>query len=464
MRKSLYLSLAIAVLAAGALGQTAGQHRGIFFGTSIYATTTSAVGELTAKNQFTTYPTSPSGPWVHWGNMWAATQNIDNQSLIIPALIGAGPSDYAFVIWDPILPGIIGTLWKTGWAGRFPSNVTEITLDSNGDLVGYDSLVNQVVRYDRMKSAWSGTTLKVSVGVNGGLGGFEWDKLNGGFLLANSRWCPTTTICSPPQNLVRVSADLTVSSILATTQDRNVQANMGGTMLDNGDWVVSSYTSLRYSEVKAGSSVWTPGPAAVGITTTDVGAEKFAAPKRGYFAALVASTTSQTMGYVDATTTPHTVTQLASLQALPNGVTGWFQEATPLYQRDLCTVRTGKATWDILINPDPLGSFANKSYIVAASLLGASPPIPLPDGRQIFITPDLLTVATITNPYPPLLVGNIGKLSPFGLGTAKLDLKLLGTAANGNVIHFCGVILDPAAPSGIGWVLDPWAFVIDVQP
>ena len=63
-----------------------------------------------------------------------------------------------------------------------------------------------------------------------------------------------------------------------------------------------------------------------------------------------------------------------------------------------------------------------------------------------------------------LETGNIGKLDPFGVAKARIDLSLLGTGANGTVIHFCGVVLDPAAPSGIAWVLEPWAFVIDVEP
>ena len=135
-----------------------------------------------------------------------------------------------------------------------------------------------------------------------------------------------------------------------------------------------------------------------------------------------------------------------------------------LYDRDLCTVRTGKATWDINIKPDPQGTWAGKQYIVAASLTGSKPPIVLPDGRQIFLLPDVLTVATAMGPFPPFLTNNVATLDPFGVNTAKLNLTALGTAANGNLIHFCGVVLDPKAPSGIAWVFEPCAFFIDVQP
>lgn len=36
--------------------------------------------------------------------------------------------------------------------------------------------------------------------------------------------------------------------------------------------------------------------------------------------------------------------------------------------------------------------------------------------------------------------------------------------ANGTVVHFCGLVLDPRAPSGIARVTDRHAFVADVIP
>jgi len=32
---------------------------------------------------------------------------------------------------------------------------------------------------------------------------------------------------------------------------------------------------------------------------------------------------------------------------------------------------------------------------------------------------------------------------------------------DGTILHFCGIILDPNAPHGIAWILEPWAFVIN---
>ena len=465
MRRLLILCIALALVSSFATTQVAGKHNGLFIGTSIYTTMTSAVGEYTPQNTWVMYPTNMTqGPWTHWGNMWHAAQDTDNQSVITYALVGAGPTDYAFVQWDPIAGGVVGTIWQAPFATRYPLNVTDITVDSNGDIVGYDSQVNQVVRYDRFAGKWVGTTINVNLSPNGGLGGVEWDKVNGGFLIANSR----ATAAPYNQVLIRLSADQKTPTVIAVDNSAtgNVRANMGGTMLDDGTWVSSSYTSFQYHEVKAGTTLWTAGPVAASLTTTDVGHEYFAAAGRGYYAILVGGTTviQHAIAHVDATTTPHTYTNLAAPATLPNGVTGWAMEAMPLYQRGIATHRTGKGTWDIYIKPDPQGTFAGKSYVVAASLAGGRPAIPLPDGREIFLVPDVLTVATAMGPFPPFLTGNVGVLDPFGRATAKLNLGALGTTANGNVIHFCGVVIDAAAPGGIGWVFDPWAFSIDVLP
>ena len=52
-----------------------------------------------------------------------------------------------------------------------------------------------------------------------------------------------------------------------------------------------------------------------------------------------------------------------------------------IYDRDLVTRRTGKATWDIYINPGAR-RFAGKPYVVAASLSGAWPATRFPGGRE----------------------------------------------------------------------------------
>jgi len=100
--------------------------------------------------------------------------------------------------------------------------------------------------------------------------------------------------------------------------------------------------------------------------------------------------------------------------------------------------------------------------VVAAGWNGARPPVVLPDGREIILLPDGLTMLSARGPVPPFLVGNVGVLDATGAATAKLDFATVGKALNGITFHFCGVVLDPGAPQGIAWVLEPWAFVVDV--
>jgi hypothetical protein len=97
-------------------------------------------------------------------------------------------------------------------------------------------------------------------------------------------------------------------------------------------------------------------------------------------------------------------------------------------------------------------------------LTGARPPVLLPDRREIFLRPDALTALSVAGSVPPFLTGNHGTLGLRGSAIAHLDFSSVGTMLNGAVIHFCGVVLDPAAPNGVAWVLEPWAFVVDVMP
>ena len=480
----LVLILALVLVAANATAQTAGQHRGIFVGTSnwlVGTTVNSAVGLFDTKNTFQTWPTSASGPWPHWGMMWGAAQDTDNQGVLLYYLNGwvvtitgnppttiINPISQGVVRFEPLLPGITSTLWSAPAATAFPANMTDFTVDSDGDLVSYDTNPNnpsmeQAVRFDRFNNRWVGTTLSVrsSMAANGGLGGLRWDKRKGGFWMSSARHTIGTTL----QTLVRFSWDMS-SSTLVATGGSPISANLGGCLLENGDWVSSSYTGYFYHEVKSGSSLWTSGPLSSSWVNLDVGAEKYAAAGRGYYAALVDRTTgNHTIGYFDATTTPHTLTTLAAGVALPGVGSGFLAEALPLYNQDLVTQRTGKGTWDILVNPDPLGSqfLQGKDYLIVASLSGAMP-IKLPSGRQLFITPDQLTLLTVNGPLPPFFTGSVGKLSPFGKAAAKLNLAALGTNANGVVINFAGAIFDSTAPDGIAWVLEPCALVIEVLP
>jgi hypothetical protein len=104
---------------------------------------------------------------------------------------------------------------------------------------------------------------------------------------------------------------------------------------------------------------------------------------------------------------------------------------------------------------------ANKSYVLALSLSGCKPGVPLRDGRVIPLNPDNLTVATVQYSLPPLLAGNLGVLNAFDEAVATMDLNSLGSAVKGLRVWAAALTLDPAAPSGISQVSAPLLFVLD---
>jgi len=433
--------------------QSSGSHRGLFIGyANIGTAAASAVGNVDPSNRLTSFTSSTNGAWPHWGNVWGAAVDMDNHQVLLPALIGLTnpPSKYGLVGWDPGLQAVTRTLWTGPFNTGMPRNLTNFTLNSDGNPVSYDSVLGWMMEFEQLSGTWSGT--RIPVPNNAGLGGFVWDKIGGGYVYANAR-----NVNVPSQTLLRTSPDRRVTTTLATTNSATLHAGYGGDLLQNGDWISSADAGFLYLEVKAGSNIWQTGPSSPRVMW-DVTAEKFAAPGRGYYASIVSS--PQQVVYVDATTTPHTITIL--ITSATTRMPSWILETLPLFDRDLCTRRTGKATWDLLINPG-CGSHAGKAFVVAASLAGARPAAQLPDGREIFLLPDPLTDLSVRGLLFPFLTGNLGELDPSGRGVARINLGQLGTAANAMVVHFAGVILDTGAPSGIAWVLDPWAFVVDVK-
>jgi len=432
-------------------------HRGLFLGLGNVSPATSGVGELSPQGKLTVHRTSPSGPWPYWGNIWGVTQDIDNQSIISYGLSGSGPNQKVFVRWDPTVQAVTSVIWSMPASNTPPHPSSDTTLNPKGNVVGYwhGGQTNQIVEFNPRTGAMTASPMPVipaNWGWLGGVGGVEWDKINDGFYGANSNaWNNPMQ-----QTLLWTSGDLRSSRVVATASSTATVAALGGTLLDNGDWVSSSMNGqFAYLEVKAGSGRWTTGGSLGGNVFVDVSAEKYAAPGRGYYASITNFGGQYYVGYVNAVTTPHTITTLLTTPQ-PN-VVGGILEVHPQYQRDLCTRKTGNRTWDVLINPDPTGTLGlqGKTYVIAASLTGARPAITLNDGREIFLVPDILTLLTLQGPLPPFLTRNHGVLATNG-ASAKLDVSLLGPAASGVVVHFCGVVLGPKAPSGIAWVLDPW--------
>lgn len=452
--------LVLATLALAALdlrpapAQVAGVHRGMFLGFSNLGTTAaSAVGHLDARNRLQTHVSQPAGPWPHWGHIWGATTDVDNERVLIHALVGLvnPPPGYALVAWDPGRQAIVSTLWSGPFNQGVPQNLTNLTLNSDGNPVSYDTVLGHLVELDRATGLWSSRRI-AGIPNNAGLGGFVWDRLRGGYLWANSG-----STAASSQVLLRTAPDGSTTTTVAWDPDPNYRGAYGGDLLSSGDWVSGSLWNAQYLTVASASSLWTRGPNTA-LRMWDVTAARFAAPGCGYWAGLV--TSPQVIAHVDATAALHAITTLVSSSAAP--MPSWLMEVLPLGGRDLVTCRTGKASWDLRIQPDG-GRFAGRPFVVAASLRGAMPAVVLADGRKLFLVLDDLAVLSVRGPVPPFLSGNVGVLDAGGRATARLDLKTLGRAANGIVVHLAGAVLDAGAPSGLAWVLDPWAFVVDVR-
>ncbi|MBN2490194.1 MAG: hypothetical protein JXQ29_05040 [Planctomycetes bacterium] len=102
-----------------------------------------------------------------------------------------------------------------------------------------------------------------------------------------------------------------------------------------------------------------------------------------------------------------------------------------------------------------------KPYWMAASLATA-PGIALPDSRAIPLHPDalfFLSLSGLTN----LFVDFKGSLDATGFATAKVNI-LDAPVVLGLTIHTALVVLDPATPTGIGTLSNPWPIPVTARP
>jgi hypothetical protein len=350
---------------------------------------------------------------------------------------------------------VVGTIAVGPLSPQTMNNWSNWGLNSNGNPVTVDNSTSPqaVIEFNRFSQAWIRHPAPIiPAGSPGGISGCEWDTLKGGILHAS--YGNPTTVAGPISATELYRTDYQGNTTVVATGSASLLSRYGGTQVDNGDWISSTCCTYQYYVVKAGSRAWTPGPSGNSTIAYDVTSEKFAAPGRGVW--LYNYSPARQIKYLDLVTGAVTTVYTSTL--------GTVYEVTPLWKRDIGSIRTSRSAWRVSVAPEKPGLLAGKTFVLAASL--ASPPsggIALPDGRQIFIGLDTLTMLTVKGPLPPFLTGNLGTLDANGRATASLDLTALGKAANGFVLHFCGVVLDRAAPGGIGWVCDPHAFVIDVQ-
>ena len=408
--------------------------------------------QLDAANQPTSFTTQAgTGAWPYWGNPFGMTLDTDNFHVLVPGLVDPNAGTWALALWDPAVGRVASTLWQGPRNASSVINWSNWTLDSDGNPVTIDTTgsAQRIVEYDRWTGTWQSVALPAGTPDYAGLGGLEWDALDGGFVFA--AW---GSAGQQPSALLR--ADATGQQMITLALSANNVPRFGGTLLDSGDWIAPGSGTWRYWIVPRGSSLYVPGPPAQADTLSDVTREKFACPGQAFFATQYDA--PRRVVHVDATSGQQVVVHTGTAATMPTTAA----EVTPLYERDLATVRTGRATWDVVVNPGQ-GAFSGKAFHLAASLVPPRPPITLADGREIFIGSDGLLLMTLAGDVPPFFTGVAGVLDAQGQARARLNFQALGKSGNGAVIHLAGVILDPAAPQGIAWVLDPWAFVIEVR-
>jgi hypothetical protein len=440
------LGLLALIVSVGTAQPAPGMHNGLWVGLFNQSAGVNHVLQLDAKNNPKAFTTTPNSPWPYWGNPFGACMYWDNKHIVVPAILDNPAANIGIALWDATLPGAAALIWKGPITGGQLGNWADFSMDSDGNIVTVDnSTAPQTVHFFSTGGKWTKMNLPATTRTSGGILGTKWDRINGGWIWG--AW-------GPPTELYQSSYDFSTTKTLATGPLTTNIGRYGGDLTEDGNFYSSTCCSQKYYVVKKGQNTFTPGPAAALDVNYDITAEHYAKAGTGFWGVIYNAPYG--VQHTDPLTTPPTVTKVFTGSAATMPVSPL--EVVELYTNDLNTSRTGARTWDINISPGG-GMWGSKNYIIAASLTGAAK-IPVA-GRELFISPDVLTLATIAGPFPPFLTGNVGALDPFGNAKAKLNLQALGLAANGNVLHFAGVVLDPAAPGGIAHVFQPWAFVIN---
>lgn len=431
--------------------QVAGAHRGLLAG--MFSTTpgTNAMLQLDAQNAPSTFVTSLGGAWPYWGVPFGMPVDIDNHHVVVPALVDVGGSIGVLARWDPVAGAVTGTLWSGALGAATVRNWSNWTINADGNPVTIDNgtTPQALVEFDRFTNTWNRVPLPATVPPFAGVGGLDWDPIGGDY--THAAWGAGTS----GSGLYRTTASGIVTTTLALTTLRI--AGFGGTLLQDGSWLSGDAAPQDYRVVPRGATTWSFGSSTPAGALSDVTRERFAAPGRGFFAAQAAG--ARGIVYVDAVAATTVALHAGTAATMPATVA----ELTPLFTRDVTTVRTGKATWDLVVRPAG-GLFPGKSFRAVVSAAWPRPPLLLPDGRELFVGIDLFSLISASGPIPPFFTGNGGMLDPSGTGRARLDFSSIGEQLDGAVLHFAAIVIDPAAPSGIGWVCEPWAFAVDVRP
>ena len=96
-----------------------------------------------------------------------------------------------------------------------------------------------------------------------------------------------------------------------------------------------------------------------------------------------------------------------------------------------------------------------KPYLLAGSVSGQEPGIPLPPASTVPLSYDAYTQFTVVSPNTPPLAGSLALLDPNGKGTASFTLSPgSDPGLAGATVHHAYVVIDVTAPFGIDFVSD----------
>jgi hypothetical protein len=135
-----------------------------------------------------------------------------------------------------------------------------------------------------------------------------------------------------------------------------------------------------------------------------------------------------------------------------------LHESEILFRRNVFSRALAPGRWELGVHvPEDAG----RLFLLAAGVSGVRPGLALPDGRTVALVTDVVTLTGLFFGLRPFVGETLGKLDASGRAATTLDLRTLGPAANGALLWFVVLTLDPAAPAGIATVTDPLVFPVE---
>jgi len=334
---------------------------------------------------------------------------------------------------DPVSRTVVGTLYK----GIPLRAVRDITIDHNGDYFVTDSILNGVLRIT--PNGQINTVRLDSYRMESPYGGIGIDVYSGELLVLDIAY---------DDALLRVYRDgsrlETVGTGFSGRYGLAQHIPTGDVYAGSGGGLEGSIHLLKpfrkKAEVFASYNSGPTGMLALAIDRASAREQRLIGTGMG---------ASSGIWYVDCVTTQATRFAQFSQDTY---------EVEFLRGRNLQTVRTQRGLYEVRLSflDSPV-----RAYILAASLGGPGPALMTPDGRSVNLAPDPLFWYTLQHELAPWLTGNHGTLNLLGEAKARLDLRGFGSNLNGTRIWLAALVLDPAAPSGILTISDPYPFVVE---